>query len=214
MTIARTGVGLLLGTAAIACATAEDGTLEERARITTDVSHADNGHCVATQCIDVVATERLAYLALEGVDCDGGQITALDLERLDAAGDFVPLKMPPMWGTSDESCIGKAEKMWHYHGLERGTYRLCASFHETATPGPFAIYARAEGSACVVQSSVGMCTHCDDDPRRPAGGGMTGTGGVGIGGTPGAGGAGMGGTPGAGGKGGAPGGGDDECDDD
>jgi hypothetical protein len=200
MNIARTGAALFLGTVAVACTTADDGTLEERARLTTDVSHGENGHCIATQCVDVVATEPLAYLALEGVDCNGGQLWDLDLQRLDAAGDFVPVEIAAMWGTSDPTCIGKAEEMWHFHGLERGTYRLCTSFHETASAGPFVVYARVEGGACAGQSSVGMCTACDDGRRRDQGsGGSTGTGGRG--------------TP-SGGQ-GAAGGGDhgDECDD-
>lgn len=162
MIATRTGAAPLLGWLALACSSA-DATFEDQARLVTVVSQGDQDACVATQCVDVASPGRLAYLALDGADCDGGALWELDLYRLDAAGDFVAIDAAPAWEISDPACIGRADPMWHVRDLAGGTYRLCAHFHDTASAGPLILYARAEGRACVQQSSVGLCTACATD---------------------------------------------------
>lgn len=161
MTILRTGSLLLLGAVAVAC-TAEGGIRDDDAELTAYVTDAMAGPCVATQCIDVVAEEHLLYLSVEGGDCQGDDLSEIALTRFDAAGDLVPVKVAPMWGTSDASCIGKSEKMWHFHRLAPGTYRVCATFHGTITAGSFAVHARAAGGMCISQPFAGRCSRCDD----------------------------------------------------
>lgn len=194
MTISKIGAVLFLGTLAAACASTEEETIAGEAELRTNVTDHTAGQCTATQCIEVVATERLLYLSVEGDDCDGATIWDFGLERLDADGNFSPMNIGPGWGLSDASCIGKSENMWHYHGLDRGTYRVCATFHDTLSPGAFTVYVKSASGLCESEPLVGTCSYCDDDgmggfdpgsgggePTGAGGGETTGAGGSGGG---------------------------------
>jgi hypothetical protein len=159
MTISKIG-WLLFAGAGVACASSEGETRAEGSRIDAAVIERGDA-CTVVECIDVIADERLLYLSIEGRDCDGATIWDFELEAQAPDGAFIPTGRVPLWGTSDPDCIGKSETMWHFHDLARGTYRLCARFHGTLSPGEMVLHARAAGGICDSHPFVAACSHCD-----------------------------------------------------